>query len=58
MSTTESAESESEQLDEKLDQQLDLQITKSLKYKLYLGRALSAWVCEKKILNNFNQNSL
>ncbi len=47
MSTTESAESKSEQLDEKLDQQSDLQITKSLKYKLYLGRALSAWVCEK-----------
>jgi hypothetical protein len=52
MSTIESAESESQKLDEKLDeksdQQLDLQITKSLKYKLYLGRALSAWVCETK----------
>ncbi len=48
MSTIESAESESQKLDEKSDQQLDLQITKSLKYKLYLGRALSAWVCETK----------
>ncbi len=53
MSTTESAESKSEQLDEKLGQQLDLQITKSLKYKLYLGRALSAWVCEKKNSKKF-----
>ncbi len=42
MPMTEGSESESE------SEQSDLQITKSLKYKLYLGRALSAWVCENK----------